>query len=77
MKKIISKIFTAAVVAAFISGISSVAIPQYTLPKPPVAEPAIADFEFYGGENYERAIAVSPNINLTLCVVEGKLSING
>jgi hypothetical protein len=77
MKKTLAKNFTAAVVAAFISGISSVAISQYTLPKPPVAEPAIAEFEFYGGDNYERAIAVSPNVNLTLCVVEGKLSING
>jgi hypothetical protein len=77
MKKTLAKVFTAACLAAIIAGLNGVAISQYTLPKPPLAEPAIAEFDFYGGENYERAIAVSPNVNLNICVVEGKLSING
>lgn len=31
----------------------------------------------YGGDTYERSIAVSPNVNLTLCVAQGNLRING
>lgn len=77
MKSSISKLLSAAFFAAIIGGLSGVAVSQYSLPKSPVAEPALADFLFYGGDNYERAIAVSPNVNVSLCVVEGKLSING
>lgn len=77
MKRFISKTLTAAFIAAIIGGLSRVTVSQYSLPKPPVAEPAIADFVYFGSENYERAIAVSPNVNVSLCVIEGKLSING
>lgn len=31
----------------------------------------------YGGDTYERSIAVSPNVNLNLCVAQGDLRING
>lgn len=77
MKSFIAKLFTAAFTAAIIGGLSGVAIAQYSLPKTPAPEPAIADLVFFGGENYERAIAVSPTVNVTLCALEGKLSING
>lgn len=77
MKRFISKLLTAASFAAIIGGLTSVAVSQYSLPKKPVAELAIPNLEYFGGENYERAIAVSPNVNVSLCVVEGKLSING
>lgn len=77
MKKIISTIFTTAIVAFILGGLTSVALSQYSLPKTPVTNPEIADLEYFGGDNYERAIAVSPAVNLNLCVTEGKLSING
>lgn len=77
MKSLVSKIFTAVFFAAIIGGLNGVAISQYSLPKTPASEPVIADFEYFGGEDYERAIAVSPTVNVSLCVVEGKLSING
>lgn len=76
MKSSISKTLTAVVFTVIIGGLSNLAIAQYSLPKMP-AEPAIADFEFYGGEDHERAVAVSPNVNVSLCVIEGKLSVNG
>jgi len=41
-----------------------------TIPRPGTPVPA-------GGVTTERAIAVDPNINLTLCVVEGSVTING
>ncbi len=31
----------------------------------------------YGGDTYERSIAVSPNVNLSLCVSQGNLRVNG
>lgn len=77
MKTFVSKILTAIFFVAIIGGLSGVAISQYSLPKPPAPELVIADFAYFGGENYERAIAVSPTVNVSLCVVEGKLSING
>lgn len=77
MKHFVSSILTALSVAAIIGGLNGVAISQYSLPKSPAGEPVIADFAFFGGENYERAIAVSPAVNVSLCVIEGKLAING
>ncbi|MBP9665091.1 MAG: DUF4097 family beta strand repeat protein [Pyrinomonadaceae bacterium] len=49
------------------------------LPKPPVApKPAGPMFShFPRGENHERSIAVAPNANLSLCVVQGLLRVNG
>lgn len=77
MKSFISTILTAVFFAAIIGGLGGDAVAQYSLPKTSVAEPVIAEFEYFGGENYERAIAVSPNVNVSLCVIEGKLAING
>lgn len=77
MKSFVSKTLTAVFLAAILGGLPNFGVAQYSLPKAPVAEPAIADFGFHGGDNYERAIAVSPNVNLSLCVLEGRLSING
>ena len=37
----------------------------------------IAGRAMYRGETYERSIAVSPNVNLTLCVAQGDLRVNG
>lgn len=31
----------------------------------------------YRGDTYERSIAVAPNVNVTLCVIQGDLRING
>ncbi len=39
--------------------------------------PAPSTTRMYGGDTYERSIAVSPNVNLTLCVAQGELRING
>jgi hypothetical protein len=77
MKNFTSKLFTAARFAVIIGGLTSAAISQYSLPKAAVAGPAIDGFGFRGGENYERAIAVSANVNVSLCVLEGRVSING
>lgn len=76
MKSVALKTLAAVFLAAIIGGLPSFAIAQYSLPRAP-AEPAIADFWLSGGENYERAIAVSSNVNVSLCVLEGRLSING
>ncbi|MEQ1646105.1 MAG: DUF4097 family beta strand repeat-containing protein, partial [Pyrinomonadaceae bacterium] len=39
--------------------------------------PAPPNSRMYGGDTYERSMAVSPNVNLTLCVAQGDLRING
>lgn len=77
MKSLALKTLAAVFLAAIIGGLPSFAIAQFSLPRAPAAEPALADFWLSGGENYERAIAVSPNVNVSLCVLEGRLSING
>lgn len=77
MKHLASNILTALFFAAIIGGLHGVAISQYSMPKEPGGEPVIADLAFFNSENYERALAVSPTVNVSLCVVEGKLAING
>ncbi len=39
--------------------------------------PPLPPRKMYSGDTYERSIAVSPNVNLTLCVAQGDLRING
>lgn len=41
------------------------------------APPQPPGSRMYGGDTYERSIAVSPNVNLSLCVAQGDLRING
>ncbi len=47
--------------------------PDISMPKP--AEPALP--HLWRGDNYERSIEVAPNANLSLCVVQGLLRVNG
>jgi len=44
--------------------------------RPDYATPP-APRRMYSGDTYERSIAVSPNVNLTLCVAQGDLRVNG
>lgn len=70
----------AAIIAALVAGLTTVVSAQLIQRRPfdggPVP-PVPKNFVNYGGEDYERYIRVSPNVNLSLCVVEGKLSVNG
>ncbi len=76
MKKFVSRLATDAVIAVITASVTAIAVAQYTEPRP-LPEAVIPEFLPYGGENVERAISVSPNVNLNVCVTEGKLSVNG
>jgi hypothetical protein len=79
MTNILNKFILAVLAAAIAGGLSLAASAQGT-PAPPrpaktkVIFPPVA--RAFGTGTYEKAIAVAPNVNLTLCVTEGNLRIN-
>ena len=62
--------FVLAVLTAAVSGALSLSTPGQTPPPMP-------PHRLEAAGTYERAIAVAPNLNLTLCVTEGNLKVNG
>ena len=48
-----------------------------TLPPPPPKATYDYKYKYSSGGNYEKSIAVAPNVNFTLCVTEGNLRVNG
>jgi hypothetical protein len=87
MKKLLEKYLLAGLTAALLA-VSPLAVfpqakwhvppdPPDSREKAPVAERPPALPLPYGGETYEKSIAADPNVNLTLCVVQGNLRING
>ncbi len=88
MNKINYKLLVAVMTAAVIGTATASAqvAPTPPAPKPPPApktrvaapappEPMMIHLPY--GENHERAIMVAPNANLSLCVVQGQLRVNG
>lgn len=88
MKQGTTKFILSCVIAAAASGLSTTALAQSTgVPPPakpaPTAKPNTMPLPpkpekwMSGGDTSEKSIAVAPNVSLTLCVVQGKLRING
>lgn len=87
MNKFTGKFFTGCLAAAFTVGVSA-AVNAQTTPVPPpraapTARPSTGELPprpavwVAGGDSHERSIAVAPDVNVTLCVVQGNLRING
>lgn len=86
MRKLLETFFLAGLAAAALSvfplGIAAQVIGS---PAPEIAKNKEKDKEkvrpepvvYPEGDTYERSIAVDPNVNFTLCVVQGNLEING
>ncbi|MBV9243159.1 MAG: DUF4097 family beta strand repeat protein [Acidobacteria bacterium] len=90
MTNIVQKFILAAAIAAITGSLSLLASGQGTTPPPPpgakpskksdptATPPAPYEYKYkYStGGTYEKAIAVAPNVNFTLCVTEGNLKVN-
>jgi len=85
MTNIVHKFILAASLAAIAGGLSLSASAQGTPAPPPPGKTDKPKFKGFphapsGWErsgSYEKAIAVAPNVNFTLCVTEGNLRVNG
>lgn len=78
MRKVVSRLLTAVSLAVATVSVTAIAAAQYAEPRILPGEPVTPYIVMhYGGEDYERAIRVSPNVNLNVCVTEGTLSVNG
>jgi hypothetical protein len=87
MKKLLEKYLLAGLTAALLAVSPFAVFPQtkWKVPpdppelkeKAPVPTRPVTPPLPSGGETYEKSIAADPNVNLTLCVVQGNLRING
>ena len=81
MTNIVQKFMLAVLAAAIAGGLSLTAPAQGTpAPPPPKAKikfPTAPPDRSYDRSTNEKAIAVAPNVNMTLCVTEGNLRVNG
>ncbi|MFL6375129.1 MAG: DUF4097 family beta strand repeat-containing protein [Pyrinomonadaceae bacterium] len=85
MSNILQKFILAVLTTAIAGGLALEAGAQSTPAPPPPAKPGKEKIKVFSpapperdrNGTYERAIAVAPNVNLTLCVTQGTLRING
>src|SRR5260221_9309116 len=84
MNNIVEKLILGCLTSAFLGVFSFTAPAQdkwklaVPVPKPAPASHLIAHGILpIGDDTYEKSITVAPNVSLTLCVVQGKLRVNG
>ena len=86
MKEIIDNLMLSAAIAAILAGFPVLAFAQYRAPAPPEKPEKIERAEkhdppaapvIWGGDTSEKSIKVDSSINLSLCVTQGTLKVNG
>lgn len=86
MKQIIDNLMLSAAMAAILAGLPVLAFSQFRLPAPPEKPERIERVEkhdppampmIWGGDTSEKSIKVDSSINLSLCITQGTVKVNG
>ncbi len=84
MKEIIENLMSSIIAAAIMAGLPVLAFSQYRSPAPPeipeITKPAPDPhlmLMIFGGDTTEKAIRVDSAVNLSLCITQGTVKVNG